>query len=331
VDFNFALEVESVAELGRREFEYGIATGNGGGRDMKLVTYLADGQAQVGALAGDRVVDLQLAYSVMGDHPAKLYPATLTDLLRGGDRALDEVAAILDSAEASSGSFGLPVAEVTLLPPVVRPGKVIALGKNYAAHAAEGGSEPPDYPMLFHKTATSLLGAGGTIVIPPITNQVDYEGELAVIIGCTCKQVSPDKALDFVAGYTIANDVSARDLQRRTSQHTAGKMLDTFCPLGPALVTRDEVPDPGNLSIRTRLNGEVMQDGCTSMMIFDIPFTVSYVSQIATLEVGDVILTGTPEGAGFARTPPVFLQDGDVISVEIDGLGRLTNVVKQQV
>jgi acylpyruvate hydrolase len=133
-----------------------------------------------------------------------------------------------------------------------------------------------------------------------------------------------------VAGYTIANDVSARDLQQRTSQFTAGKMLDTFCPLGPALVTRDEVPEPGNLSIRTTLNGQVMQDGNTCMMVFPVPYIVSYISQIATLEVGDVILTGTPEGVGFARTPPVWLQDGDVVSVEIERLGMLTNQVRKQ-
>lgn len=298
---------------------------------MRLVTYLAGEQAHIGAMAGDYVIDLQLAYSVIGCESETPCPSSLIDLLRGGERALDGVAAILKAAEVSPDRFGLPVDEVTMLPPVLRPGKVIALGKNYAAHAAEGGSELPEYPMLFHKTATSLLGAGGTIVIPPIAKRVDYEGELAVVIGRTCKQVPREEALDYVAGYTIANDVSARDLQRRTSQFTAGKMLDTFGPLGPTLVTRDEVPDPGDLSIRTRLNGQLMQDGHTSMMIFDVPYVVSCISQMATLEVGDVILTGTPEGVGFARTPPVYLQDGDVISVEIDGLGVLTNMVEQQV
>ena len=142
--------------------------------------------------------------------------------------------------------------------------------------------------------------------------------------------MSPEEALDYVAGYTNGNDVSARDLQQRTSQFTAGKMLDTFCPLGPVLVTRDEIPDPGNLRLQSKLNGNVMQDGNTNMMIFDVPFTISYISHIATLEVGDVILTGTPEGVGFARTPPVYLQEGDVISVEIEGLGTLTNNVKNQ-
>jgi acylpyruvate hydrolase len=281
----------------------------------------------VGALVGERVIDLQLVHSAVGEFSDEPFPATVIDLLRGGEPALDRVTAILESIAAGPDTFGLPADAVTLLPPVVRPGKVLALGRNYAAHAAEGGSEPPAYPMLFHKSATSLLGARGTVVIPPIAQNVDYEAELAVIVGRTCKRVSPEEAYDYVAGYTVANDVSARDLQRRTSQFTSGKMLDTFCPLGPALVTRDEVPDPGNLSIRSWLNGCLMQDGNTRMMIFDVPYIVSYISQIATLEVGDVILTGTPEGVGFARTPPVFLQDGDSVSVEIERLGTLTNQV----
>jgi acylpyruvate hydrolase len=292
--------------------------------------YRGNSKALVGALLGDQVVDLASAYRAWASLSQATFPDSVMAFLAEGETGVKKAASALRLAERSPAGLIQPLSGVTLLPPVLRPGKVIALGKNYAAHAAEAGSKPPEYPMLFHKTATSLLGAGGTIVIPPITSQVDYEGELAVIIGRPCKQVSPDEALDYVAGYTIANDVSARDLQRRTSQFTAGKMLDTFCPLGPALVTRDEVPDPGNLSIRTRLNGQVMQDGNTGMMIFDVPFIVSYISQIATLEVGDVILTGTPEGVGFARTPPVFLQDGDIISAEIEGLGALTNVVKRQ-
>jgi acylpyruvate hydrolase len=254
----------------------------------------------------------------------------MISLLSQGEAGLARIATLIEFGQSRPTEFRLPLSQVTLLPPVVRPGKVVALGRNYAAHAREGGAEPPDYPMLFHKTAGSLLGAGGTIIIPPVTEQVDYEGELAIIIGRPCKQVAPEAALDYVAGYTIANDVSARDLQRRTSQFSAGKMLDTFGPLGPALVTRDEVPDPGKLTIRTSLNGQVMQDDTTANMIFDVPFIISYISQIATLEVGDVILTGTPEGVGFARKPPVYMQDGDVVSVEIEGLGVLTNGVRKQ-
>ncbi|MEM7347822.1 MAG: fumarylacetoacetate hydrolase family protein [Chloroflexota bacterium] len=289
---------------------------------MRLVTYQINESPRIGALTDDKVIDLHAA---SGDEN---FPATMIDLLQEGQIGLDRVSSILASGNASE--FAVDVADITFLPPVLNPVMVIALGRNYAAHAAEGGAKPPDYPMLFHKTSGSLLGAGGTIVLPPIDHKIDYEGELAVVMGRTCKQVSPEEALDYVAGYTVANDVSARGLQRRTSQFSAGKMLDTFGPLGPALVTRDEVPDPGNLSIRTILNDQVMQDDTTSNMIFDVPFTISYISQFATLHPGDVILTGTPEGVGYPRNPPVFLKDGDTVSVEIESLGTLTNYVKDQ-
>ena len=297
---------------------------------MKLVTYQTDGQPQLGAIKRSQVIDLKSAYRAMVNDTAASFPDDMIALLAEGDSGLEKIAAVIEFVESQPDSFMQSLDQVTLLPPVVRPGKVIGLGRNYAAHAAEGGSKPPEFPMLFHKTSSSLLGSGGTIIIPPNSSQVDYEAELAVIIGRPCKQVSPKEALDYVAGYANGNDVSARDLQRRTSQFTAGKMLDTFGPLGPALVTRDEIPDPGNLRLQSKLNGNVMQDSNTSMMIFDVPFTISYISHIATLEVGDVIFTGTPDGVGFARTPPVYLQEGDVISVEIEGLGTLTNYVKNQ-
>ena len=290
---------------------------------MKLVTYQSDGQTQLGALVGEKVISLNKLFEGNGSS----CPADMISLLSEGSTGLERVAEALAAAD-TSGAIALE--QVVLLPPVPKPGKVIALGRNYAAHAAEGGSAPPDYPMIFHKTATSLLGAGGTIIIPPISDKIDYEAELAIIIGTECKAVSEEDALDYVAGYTIANDVSARDWQRRTTQFTAGKMLDTFGPLGPALVTKDEVPDPGNLWIRTTLNDNIMQDGHTSMMIFSVPFLISYISQISTLEVGDVIMTGTPEGVGYARKPPVWLKEGDVVTIEVEGLGALTNQVKNQ-
>lgn len=296
---------------------------------MKLVTYQINEHPRLGVLQANQVIDLKLAAQA-ANGGGRAVPDNMMTLLSAGPAGLNSIAEIIAAIEPGTTEVAHPLEQVTLLPPVLQPGKVIALGRNYAAHAKEGGSEPPEYPMLFHKTAGALLGHGGKIVIPPITTKVDYEGELAVIIGKRCKQVSPDKALDYVAGYTIANDVSARDLQRRTTQFTAGKMLDTFGPLGPALVTRDEVPDPGNLSLKTRLNGQLMQDGHTSDMIFSVPFTISYISQIATLHVGDVILTGTPEGVGFARTPPVFLKEGDVVEVEIEKLGKLINPVINQ-
>lgn len=298
---------------------------------MKLVTYQTNGQPQLGVLQGNRIINLKSASQAIKNGDSESLPDDMITLLSKGQAGLKRVTEIISFVEAGKiAELFDQLDQVTLLPPVLQPGKVVALGRNYAEHAKEGGSEPPEFPMLFHKTAGALLGAGGTIIIPPLTSKVDYEGELAVIIGKTCKQVSPENSLDYVAGYTIANDVSARDLQRRTSQFTAGKMLDTFGPLGPALVTRDEVPDPGNLTIKTRLNGRVMQNGHTGNMIFSVPFTISYISHIATLQVGDVILTGTPEGVGFARTPPVFLKEGDVVEVEIEKLGVLVNPVKNQ-
>lgn len=294
---------------------------------MRLITYQTKGQPKLGVQNGEQIIDLAAAQAAM-DNPVPL-PGDMIALLQEGERGLSNVAKIVDFAKGK-GDYAENMADVTFLPPVVNPQKVIALGRNYAAHAAEGGAEPPEYPMLFHKTAGSLLGHGGTIIIPPVTTKVDYECELAVVIGRRCKQVSEAEALNYVAGYTVANDVSARDLQRRTTQFTAGKMLDTFGPLGPALVTADELPDPGNLQIQTRLNGQVMQDSNTRMMIFSVPFTISYISQIATLEVGDVILTGTPEGVGFARKPPVWLKAGDEVSIEIESVGTLTNWVKNQ-
>jgi 2-keto-4-pentenoate hydratase/2-oxohepta-3-ene-1,7-dioic acid hydratase in catechol pathway len=207
----------------------------------------------------------------------------------------------------------------------MRPDKVVCLGLNYRDHAAESNMAIPEYPVLFHKVSGSLIGHGQSVLIPRISDKIDYEGELAVIIGKRGKYIAEADALSFVAGYAVANDVSARDLQFRTNQWTTGKMLDTFGPLGPALVTKDEVPDPDVLHIKTILNGEVMQDSNTSEMIFHVPFIVHYISQLITLEPGDVIMTGTPPGVGQSRNPPVFMKAGDSVTVEIEHLGSLTN------
>ncbi len=290
---------------------------------MRLVTYKTNREAKLGALLDNQVADLAAASQAMGNDTAS-FPADMLTLLEDGT---DSVAPVIDFVKNNGSDYLQPVADVTLLPPVPNARMVVALGRNYAAHAAEGGAKVPDYPMLFHKMASSMIGHGGTIVIPPITSKADYEAELAVIIGKTCKNVSEEDAWDYVAGYAAANDVSARDLQRRTSQFTAGKMLDTFGPIGPALVTPDEITDPQNLNIRTILNGEVLQDDNTSNMIFNIPFTISYISQIATLQVGDIILTGTPEGVGYPRTPPIFLKHGDSVTIDIESVGTLTNDV----
>lgn len=272
---------------------------------MKLLSFQHDGTSKVGVMDGSQI--------------APIDDVSMIALLEMGEQG------IVLARQALAGERRISAEKITYLPPVIRPGKVIALGRNYAAHAREGGAEPPDFPMLFHKTHTSLNSHLGDIVIPPTTEKVDYEAELAVIIGKTCKNVSETDALDYVAGYACANDVTARDWQRRTSQFTAGKMIDGFAPLGPYLVTADEVPDVQNLDIQLWHNDQLMQSSNTRMMIFSVAFTISYISKITTLEVGDVILTGTPEGVGFARKPPVFMQAGDVVTVEVAGIGRLTN------
>jgi acylpyruvate hydrolase len=308
---------------------------------MKLITYSRMGQPALGALSDDRVVDLHRAYAMVvrraGDADELAVadlrvPGDLLGLLRGGDASLAAARRALAFAReqwlANAGE-GLccPLADVEFQAPVQRPGKVVCVGLNYRSHLAEIGESVPLYPILFHKAATSLIGHRQSIVLPRVSRQVDYEGELGVVIGRRAKYVPEHDALSYVAGYTCANDVSAHDLEFRTSQWTSGKMLDTFCPLGPVLLTRDQVPDPGALRLKTILNGRTVQETCTSDMVFTVPFLISYISSLATLEPGDLILTGTPAGIGANRKPQVFLQPGDQVSVQIDGIGTLTNFV----
>ena len=219
-----------------------------------------------------------------------------------------------------------------LLPPVDPP-NILAVGLNYRRHADETKLGYPDLPILFIKTTNALIGPGDRILLPSAgPDQVDYEAELAVVIGRRAKNIPPGEALDYVLGYACANDVSARDwqIEKQKKQWARGKSFDTFCPLGPCLVTKDEIPDPDNLSIRTILNGQVMQDSRTSDMIFGVRQLISDLSRSLTLLPGTVILTGTPEGVGFTRQPPVYLRDGDTVTVEIEGLGQLTNPVKME-
>ena len=211
--------------------------------------------------------------------------------------------------------------------PIERPGKIICVGLNYKDHAEEQGVELPTAPLLFAKFTTSLIGPGEAIVIPPLVTQCDYEAELGVVIGATVRNVSRENALEAVAGYICANDVSARDLQFADKQWTRGKSPDTFCPIGPHLVPAAEVADPHNLRIRAIVNGEVLQDSSTSNLIFGIDEIISYISQTSTLEPGDLILTGTPAGVGVFREPQRLLQPGDEVTIEIEGLGELTNPV----
>jgi len=215
--------------------------------------------------------------------------------------------------------------------PVQRPEKIICVGLNYRDHAAETGQPIPEEPILFAKYNTSLLAPGAAIQLPKVApERVDYEAELAVVIGSTAHRVSAANALDHVAGYMCANDVSARDLQMRGGQWLRGKAVDTFLPVGPGLVTPDEVPDPQKLRVRCSVNGEVMQDSSTGQMIFSVAELVSFISQSLTLAPGDIICTGTPPGVGFARKPPRYLHAGDQVTITIDGVGELTNPVENE-
>jgi acylpyruvate hydrolase len=307
---------------------------------MKLVMYSWKGQVALGALSGENVVDLRRAHAAALTHAgdadelavAELrVPGDLAGLLRGGAASLAAARRALrfagEQLPVNRAELCHPLADVDLLAPIGRPGKVVCVGLNYRSHLAEIGETASEYPILFHKAATSVTGHGRPIVLPRVSRQVDYEGELAVVIGRRAKYVSEREALAYVAGYTSANDVSAHDLEFRTSQWTSGKMLDTFCPLGPALVTLDEFDDPNDLPLRTTLNGRTVQEARTTDMVLGVPFLVSYISSLATLEPGDLILTGTPAGIGCNRKPQVFLRAGDQVGVTVGGVGTLSNPV----
>jgi 2-keto-4-pentenoate hydratase/2-oxohepta-3-ene-1,7-dioic acid hydratase in catechol pathway len=270
---------------------------------MKLVTFKCQGSTSFGMLREGEIIDLT---------------ALAPDLISMSSVGVPD-------PTVNSKRFCL--SQVELLPPIPNPGKIVCVGLNYRSHLALLDDPVPEVPILFTKPNTSLIGSGGAIVLPPVTTQVDFEGELAVVIGKKGKYISESAALSYVAGYTCANDVSAHDIEFRTSQWTSGKMLDTFCPLGPVLVTADEIANPNALRLRTVLNGEIMQDESTSDMLFPVAKLISYISSLATLDPGDLILTGTPAGLGCMRHPPMFLKPGDAISVEIEGIGKLANPV----
>jgi 2-keto-4-pentenoate hydratase/2-oxohepta-3-ene-1,7-dioic acid hydratase in catechol pathway len=251
-------------------------------------------------------------------------PTSVRGLLALGAEGLERARTVLPKGD----SWYHP-ATAALLAPVPDPSKIICLGLNYRDHAEESGMAIPAEPILFSKYASSLIGPGQAIELPPVSTEVDYEAELVYVIGKRGRDIPRDRAMEYIAGYTIGHDVSARDwqLNKPGKQWMAGKTFDTFAPLGPALVTADEVPNPNDLGIRLRLNGQTMQDSNTSQLIFRAEEVIPYLSQIFTLEPGDLIFTGTPPGVGMARKPPVWLQEGDVVEVEIDGLGILKNPV----
>jgi 2-keto-4-pentenoate hydratase/2-oxohepta-3-ene-1,7-dioic acid hydratase in catechol pathway len=281
---------------------------------MRLATFTHRGVTRIGIVDGDGVLDLAAA--------APELPRDMTAFLAGGTPALD-------AARAASKRAGarLPLADVRLEAPVPRPGKFLAIGLNYADHVAESGMERPWVPVFFNKQSTCVVGPSDPIHLPRASALLDYEGELGFVIGRRCRHVPKERAAEVIAGYVVVDDVSVRDWQLRTPTMTMGKSFDTHGPMGPWLVTPDEVGDPHALELRTWVNGELRQHSNTSQLIFDCFAQVEHLSTAFTLEPGDVVTTGTPSGVGGAMKPPRFLVAGDVVRIEIDKVGRIENRV----
>lgn len=294
---------------------------------MRLVTYESDKRWRAGVIVDNQVVDatttaIEAGLKFQDDWISNRQILRLDpDQQSHFERAAFEIA---DSPPSKLDVF--PLEDAALGPPIPDPDKIICLGLNYRRHAEEAGLPIPEVPSLFAKYRNSLTGPASPIILPGVSEQVDYEAELAVVIGRRCKNITSTQALAYVAGYMALNDVSARDVQMRTGQWLAGKAIDSFAPCGPALVI-DEIGDPQSLDISTRVNGQTLQQANTSDMIFSVAETISFLSQLMTLEPGDIIATGTPEGVGFKRNPPIFLHAGDVVEVEVEDIGILRNPV----
>jgi 2-keto-4-pentenoate hydratase/2-oxohepta-3-ene-1,7-dioic acid hydratase in catechol pathway len=280
---------------------------------MKLATFTHE-TTRIGLVDGDELIDLATA--------APELPQEMIAFLEAGPEALQ----VAHAAGAGTGPR-IPLAEVRLEPPILRPPKFLAVGLNYADHVAESGMEPPQYPTIFNKQSTCVTGPTDPIHLPRASHVLDYEGELGFVIGRRCRHVSREDAADVIAGYLIVDDVTVRDWQLRIPTWTMGKSFDTHGPIGPWIVTADEIPDPHQLGLRTWVNGELRQESNTKQLIFDCFTLVEHLSTAFTLEPGDVIATGTPSGVGIAMKPPKLLVAGDVVRIEIDGLGAIENPV----
>jgi 2-keto-4-pentenoate hydratase/2-oxohepta-3-ene-1,7-dioic acid hydratase in catechol pathway len=277
---------------------------------MRLVSYDAGDGQRAGVLEDDRIVD---AWAALGEP----HRGSLRELIADG--RVDDLRGTL----GNSGSPSHPLGSVSLLPPIPDPDKIVCIGLNYAAHAAEGRQEPPSAPTIFGKFRNALVPSGATVQLPASSSKVDYEAEVAFVVGRRASRVAEADALDHIAGYALLNDLSARDLQFATPQWMSGKVFDGSAPCGPALVTPDEAGPHDGIDIRLTLNGEQMQGATTADLIFSIPRLLSHLSELMTLEPGDIVSTGTPEGVGGAREPRVWLADGDEVVVESKTLGRL--------
>jgi 2-keto-4-pentenoate hydratase/2-oxohepta-3-ene-1,7-dioic acid hydratase in catechol pathway len=299
---------------------------------MKLVRFSTNGHApRVGLLQGDRIADLQASVAATltrrgvvraAEIAASLVPASTRQFLEGGAASQDAVAAITEWVT-------VPAASARLHAPIADPGKFICIGLNYSDHAAETGNAIPKEPPIFAKWPNAIVDPGDPILRPRGSKALDWEVELGVVIGKPARFVSREQALDYVWGYTIINDASARDFQMITSQWMAGKIFETAAPVGPYIADRAEIPDPHSLSLKTFVNGKQMQNGNTKTFIFDVRYLVSYLSGLMTLMPGDLIATGTPPGVGLGMKPPVYMNPGDTVRMEITGLGTLENPVKE--
>ncbi|MBL0374239.1 fumarylacetoacetate hydrolase family protein [Rhizobium sp. KVB221] len=302
---------------------------------MKLVSYDENHKPRFGAIVGLHVVDMARASAFYAKQDASILEIPVrieefleqAELLTPSARKIVEIFEIFEAAPEKSVSKLL--ADVKLLPPIARPPKIICVARNYAEHAKEAGLEISPIPIMFARFANTFVADGDPVLVPTVSDNLDWEGELAVIIGKSTngKRIGKAEAMDYVYGYSIFNDVTVRDYQFRITQYTAGKNFRASGPFGPVIVTADEIADPHKLDIKTTLNGQVMQFANTETMIYDIPTILENIAEFIDLEPGDVIPTGTPAGVGFKRKPPIFLKDGDTISVEIPGIGVLTNPV----
>lgn len=310
---------------------------------MRLATYLQAGQERLGAVDGDTLIDLNRAYASLARAHGRTAAAQAaadaavgTDVLQFLELGADAIAAAedavthvaaLDPAQARAELLVTGVADVKLLPPVPRPPKIVCVARNYAEHAKEAGLEISPIPIVFARFANTLVADGDPVVRPKVSDQFDWEGELAIVIGKGGRHISRENAMEHVAGYSIFNDVTVRDYQFRVTQYTSGKNFSASGPFGPYLVLADEVADPHALELHLEVNGVEKQRGNTADMIYDLPTIIEHVSEWIDLEPGDVIPTGTPSGVGFKRTPPEFLVAGDTVSVTVEGLGTLRNPV----
>ncbi|MGQ4911889.1 MAG: fumarylacetoacetate hydrolase family protein [Candidatus Thorarchaeota archaeon] len=299
---------------------------------MHLVTYSRMGVPSIGVRTETGILDIPDAASHFGRKyhvDGHSFPVRMIDLLTW-EAGVEVVRQIVDRYEQSPPEERIlthSMSAVRLEAPIPRPGKIVCLGRNYVEHIKETGADVPEFPPIFAKWPSCVIGPDEIIPQPTVSNEVDWEVELAIVVGKTCKDVGEEEALDYVAGYTILNDLSARDIQFSDGQFVRGKSLDGFCPIGPSIVTRDELGAADNLRMMTKVNGVVKQDSSTSNMMYGVPQIMARLSESFTLEPGDIIATGTPSGVGFVRDPPEFLQTGDVVELTIEGIGTLRNVM----